>query len=331
MKADRLLEIVALLQNHEKLTTHQLVDHLHVSSRTILRDMDTLSALGIPIVSERGRAGGWKLMDHFRSQLSGMSMTELKALFILPSDKVLKDLGIPTKGRDIRLNMLSSLQGNRKHAVRPYLEKVYIDTGTWKPSKERMEEFNVVQQAVFEEKKLYIVYENAKGEQRERLISPLGLVAKGSAWYVVATVETGDIRNFKLSRIKDSKLVREPIVKPETFSLATYWNESKEQFVQTLPSYEATVLAHDSIIHRLTFTGKFVENIQVGHRDDEWVTVNLCFHDEQEITEYVLGFGGRMKLVTPKHLIGRIVQQASAVIQQYASDKEPTNETKEGL
>ncbi|SDY02062.1 Predicted DNA-binding transcriptional regulator YafY, contains an HTH and WYL domains [Evansella caseinilytica] len=317
MKADRLLEVISLLQNHGKVSTNQIAGYLNVSNRTVLRDMDTLSALGIPIVAERGRAGGWRLMEHFRSELSGMSLTELKSLFVLPSEKVFEDLGLATKGVDIRLNLLSGMQGNRKTGVAPYLEKIYIDTGTWKPSRQKIKSFETVQQAVFEEKKLRMTYKNASGLQSERLVFPLGLVAKGSTWYLIAASEQWEIRNFRLSRINKAEIVHEPFTRPAHFSLAAYWKQSKEQFVQSLPSFPATVLAHQSMINRLTFTGKFIDNLQIIKEGEEWVQVKLSFHDEQEIVEYVLGFGDRMKLLEPVHLIDQVVKQARAVLQQY--------------
>src|SRR5690606_5882662 len=94
MRADRLLQIMMLLQTGGKMTTRQLAERLEVSERTILRDMDALSGAGIPVTAERGKYGGWKLLDGFRSAVSGLKLDELKSLFILPSDHLLEQLGI---------------------------------------------------------------------------------------------------------------------------------------------------------------------------------------------------------------------------------------------
>lgn len=163
MRADRLIRIMILLQNLTKMTTRELADELEVSDRTILRDMDALSLSGIPIVAERGKAGGWRFMDHLQSQLSGLKLEDLKALFILPSEKMLQDLGIQTYGSDIRQKLLASLPDSTKTEGQHYLEKIYIDTGTWKSAKVTNEILLIVQQALWEDKKLQIGYQKAEG------------------------------------------------------------------------------------------------------------------------------------------------------------------------
>ncbi len=261
-------------------------------------------------------------MDHFQSQLSGLKLEDMKALFILPSEKMLEDLGVQSYGSDIRQKLLASLPSSTNKEGRQYLEKIYLDTGSWKSSKVRNRTLLIVQQALWEEKKLNIMYQKANGVCSNRVVCPLGLVSKGSAWYLVALNENGEYRNFRLSRIIQAEAAHEGFTRPEHFNLSDYWKQSKLDFTESLPSYEVKVLADPTIMGRLTFTDKFVEkvseDVQLKGRS---VLVTLNFNTEQEAVTYVLGFGGAMKLVEPEYLIEKIVQQAKSVIEMYDKDQ----------
>lgn len=315
MRADRLLSIMILLQNNQIMTTGELARKLEVSERTILRDMDALSLSGIPVVADRGKTGGWRLMDHFRSQLSGMKLEDTKALFLLPSEQVLKDLGVEQSGLDVRQKLLASLPGFSKGEARHYMEKIYIDTGTWKPSGDKNSELLTLQKALWEETKLRIAYQKADGTRSQRVVSPLGLVAKGSSWYLVAINDEGEYRSFRVSRIMQAEATNEAFTRLVSFDLAEYWKQSKREFAESLPSFEVKVLVQSSVIGRLTFTDRFVEKIDMhSPAADDLVSVSLKFNTEQEAVEYVLGFGGAIRLVQPEYLIKKVVQQAKAVL-----------------
>jgi len=318
MRADRLISIMILLQNNTKMTTKELAGELEVSDRTILRDMEALSISGIPVVAERGRTGGWRLMDHFRSQLSGLKLDDMKALFILPPEEMLADLGVQTHGLNIRQKLLASLPSLSKTEGQHFLEKIVIDTGTWKPSNEKNLTLITVQKALWEDKKLEIKYQNANSVYSNRVVSPLGLVAKGSAWYLVALNDSGEYRNFRLSRIVWAEIKLDVFTRPEHFNLSEYWKQSKLDFSQSLPLLKVEVLVHPGIIGRITFTNKFVDNVTTNTQlNDGMIAVTLTFNTEEEAIAYVLGFGGAMKLLQPEHLIEKIVQQAKAVMGVY--------------
>lgn len=187
MRADRLMNIMILLQNRGKMTAKELANELEVSDRTILRDMDALSNAGIPIVSDRGKEGGWRLLDNFRSKLSGLNIDDIKSLFLFPSGKLLEDLGLNIQALDTRQKLLAAIPGTFRDEAQAIWERIHIDSSTWRQSKEKVHALKTVQQAVWESKKLKILYEQADGEQKERLIEPLGLVAKGNRWYLVAS------------------------------------------------------------------------------------------------------------------------------------------------
>jgi len=321
MRADRLLQIMLLLQNQGKLTTRELADKLEVSERTILRDMDALSAAGVPVVAERGQYGGWRLFDTFRSAISGLTLDDLKSLFILPSDKLLEELAIRTGGQDIRRKLMASMPDVVKRSARDYMEKIYIDTGTWKPSAmegERLKTLREVQAALWEDRKLRINYRNAEGELGERTVCPLGLVVKGNVWYLIASNEQAEYRIYRISRIHETEVLPETFARPENFDLIEYWKRSKQQFAASLPSYEVQVTVDRSIMGRVTFTDKFLQMAEfVSDADDPTPLLKLRFDTEQEAVQYVLGFGSKMKIVQPAHLIPLIVAEARQVLRMY--------------
>lgn len=322
MRADRLLQIMVMLQNRGKMTTRELAEALEVSERTVLRDMDALSAAGIPVTAERGKTGGWKLMEGFRSAVSGLKLDELKSLFILPSDHLLEQLGIRPGGLEIRRKLAASMPQTIKSSAQQYLEKIYIDTGTWKPSDgSQTETLRDALDALLADRKIRIHYQKADGETTERVVCPLGLVAKGSTWYLAAMHDHDEYRTYRISRILRADALPETFTRPPHFNLAAYWNESKTQFAASLPEFEVEVLADPSIMGRLTFTDKFVQKAKIGETDaNGMIPVVLRFDTEEEALAYVLGFGGKMKVNRPKFLIPQIVEQAKAAIALYAND-----------
>lgn len=318
MRADRLVQIIMLLQNQGKMTTRELARAMEVSTRTITRDMDALSISGIPVVSERGKTGGWRLLDGYRSQLHGLKLEEWKSLFILPSEKMLEDLGVQIKGTHLRHKLLASMPYSSHSEVQPYMEKIHIDTGTWRPRSTGPASMNGVLEALWGELKLRIDYEKVDGTRSNRTVHPLGLVAKGSVWYLVATHAEGHIRSYRLARIVAAEVLSEPFIRPEGFSLADYWAQSKQAFTSSLPSLEVKLLAEREVLHRLAFTDKFARIV----REEEdaasgRVRVTVIFHTEEEAIAYVLGCGGKVCLLEPAHLIQPIVQRAQKVIAMY--------------
>ncbi|MDY0395604.1 WYL domain-containing protein [Virgibacillus halophilus] len=166
-------------------------------------------------------------------------------------------------------------------------------------------------------KKLKIHYEQQGGEQKERLVEPLGLVAKGNKWYLVA-LKNGELRNYRVSRIHSAKVESETFRRPLHFNLATYWEQSKAEFVQNLPKYDVQVEIHTKIIKRINFTDKFVKVIKTENPNGgKWIPATLRFNDKQEAIEFILGFANKIKVVSPKYLQDKVVALAMSVIDFY--------------
>lgn len=132
MRADRLISILLLLQNRGKMTTKELAKELEVTERTIHRDMDALSTAGIPIVAERGKMGGWTLLDQYRTNLTGLKYDEMLSLLISPSVQLLSDLGLAKEWHDARQKMVAALPNAFRQRSLDVWNRIHIDTTAWK-------------------------------------------------------------------------------------------------------------------------------------------------------------------------------------------------------
>ncbi|MGM0806151.1 MAG: helix-turn-helix transcriptional regulator [Bacillota bacterium] len=317
MRADRLISILLLLQNHGKMTTKALANELEVTERTIHRDMEALSAAGIPVLAERGKHGGWRLVDEYRTRLTGLKDNELKTLFLSPSFQLLSDLGITKDWKEARQKLLASLPNTLQSQADNVWNRIHIDTDSWKQLSQETTALGLLQQAIWEERKIRIAYEKANKESSERIIEPLGLVAKGRTWYLVAVSNT-DLKNFRVSRIKSVELTNESFVRPANFQLADYWNKSKQNFVQSLPVFEVEVEASPAIIQRLSFSGRFAQVVITSTPNENgWIPVKLSFDTKQEATSYIIGFGDQIKIISPSSLIESVKRMAESVLTFY--------------
>ncbi|WP_062238889.1 helix-turn-helix transcriptional regulator [Fictibacillus sp. FJAT-27399] len=315
MRADRLIVILLLLQNKGKLTTKELAEQLEVTPRTIHRDMEALSASGIPVVADRGKSGGWRLMDQYKTNLTGLKTDELKSLFLSPSVHLLNDLGITKDWNDAREKLLASIPASFHQKAHDVWDRIHVDTSSWRQSSQKIAAFQTLQEAIWEEKKLQIVYERANGETKERLVNPLGLVAKSSTWYLIASVGE-EIRNYRASRIHSALKMEEAFTRPADFQLSRYWESSTQTFLKALPTFEVDVELSPIIIHRITFTGRFVQVVKQNEPlDDSWIPASLCFDTEQEAVQYILGFGKEIRIIRPHSLKRQIYEMAKAVVE----------------
>lgn len=320
MRADRLLSILLLLQNRGKMTTKQLANELEVTERTIHRDMEALSGAGIPVMAERGKSGGWKLLDRYRTNLTGLKDTELKSLFISPSFQLLSDLGLSKEWYDARQKMVAAMPNSFQKDSLEAWNRIHVDTSSWKQPAEKIESFKILQQAIWDEKKLQIKYERADGEEILRKVNPLGLVAKGSTWYLIASSDE-KIRNYRASRLISVTLIDETFTRPNDFDLANYWSESTQSFIKSLPKYKVSVEVSPSIIQRIRFTGRFVQVDKIDPPSKNgWIPISFCFDTEQEAMDYILGFGDQIRIVQPGSLKQKIYHMAKRVVHFYEEE-----------
>ncbi|WP_174613688.1 helix-turn-helix transcriptional regulator [Virgibacillus ihumii] len=318
MRGDRLVSILMLLQSHGQITAKRLAEKLEVSERTIYRDMEALSRTGIPVTAERGINGGWSLLEDYRTNLTGLKESEIRALFVPQSTHLLDDLGLARTSEEARNKLIASLPSIYRENAKDVWNRIHIDTSTWHQRKEKIESFEILKNAIWGQQKLKIKYQRADGETNERIVQPLGLVAKGNRWYFIASKENDEIRNYRASRIRSAMPTEETFKRPEYFNLAQYWESSTKAFIEKLPRYEVSVKVAPSILTWLKFSSRFVQIVEVdNYVQNDWISVKLSFDTEDEAKGYILGFANRIKVVEPKELHDKILKMAEATVAFY--------------
>jgi len=319
MRADRLLSILLLLQVHRRQTARELARRLEVSDRTIHRDMEALSAAGFPVFAERGSGGGWRLVEGYKTNLTGLNKDEIQALFLTKPLRLLADLGLAKASDAAMIKLEAALPSAHRDNAEHARQRIHIDITGWNRSDEAVRLLPVLQQAVWQERKLKFTYERAGGcDPVERLADPLGLVAKGRVWYLVGVVD-GDMRTYRVSRVLSAEVIDEPCVRPKGFDLAEHWEQSTVSFKAQLPRYQATVRAHPEVFPRMSFAGRFARIEQADPPDsDGWIRVSMRFDVEEMAIEYALSFGSKMEVLEPATLREKVINAATSVIAFYA-------------
>src|SRR3712207_1410562 len=217
VRADRLLSILLLLQAHGRMSARVLAERLEVSERTIERDLEALSIAGVPVFALRGRRGGWALPDDYRTNLTGLTEAELRSLLVASVPAVLADLGLGEAADRAIAKLIATLPESRRVSADHARSYIHVDPTGWRRQDEAVPHLHALETALRLRRRIRFRYERA-GDQGsvERTGDPLGLVAKGSAWYLVAHVE-GQTRTYRASRVREVVMLDEAAVPPDGF------------------------------------------------------------------------------------------------------------------
>ena len=204
-----------------------------------------------------------------------------------------------------------------------------MDVTGWSRAEESVPHLHTLQEAIWHERKLSFTYGESVECLAERLVNPLGLVAKGSVWYLVADAGQ-EIRSYRVSRIQSATILDERFARPTDFDLAAYWEQSARKFKAALPRYQARVRVHPSIFPRLRYGGRFAHVEHVGEADEKgWIPVTLRFDIEEMACEYALSFGAQLEVLEPPALRESVIRMAQSVVNFYAN-KTPVDKKGKG-
>ncbi|EOS58803.1 helix-turn-helix transcriptional regulator [Paenibacillus barengoltzii] len=317
MRADRLLNLLLLLQNQGKMSSRQLAELLEVSERTIVRDIEALSAAGIPVYAERGSRGGWVLADSYRTNLTGMRPEEIVSLLLTNHNELLKDLGIQGDFQAAYQKLLAAAPAPIRQDAELIRERLHIDGAGWHASEEAFPWLSAVQEAVWAQRKLRIRYRKEEGIT-ERIIHPLGLIAKRNVWYVAAEQEPdGELRTFRISRLEEASLLNETFMRPEGFDLAAYWEQSTARFKSELPRYVARVRTTEAGLDRLR-KERFIKVLHAENSNNQGQF--LAVVDLQTLDwacGVILRIGRDAEVLEPQELRERVISEAQAILALY--------------
>lgn len=321
MRASRLLSILMTLQSRETVTAQALADECEVSLRTIYRDIDALSAAGIPVYSERGPEGGYRLLDGYRTRLNGLSTQEAEALFLAAFAGPAADLGLGADMAAARTKLLAALPRDLRPNAERLRARFHFDAPMWFGDAEQPQHLAAIAAAVWGQHVLTIRYRSWTAD-KERRVEPLGIVLKSGTWYLVARQER-EIRTFRVSRIADVNAREETFDRPEDFDLAAYWRQSAQRIEAQLYGRTAVVRASPLGIELLmTYSPPFVRaRLELGEElDDGWRKVTLPVQgDPMEL----LPFGKEIEILEPPELRRQMGDVAAALATLYRDEAAP--------
>jgi predicted DNA-binding transcriptional regulator YafY len=300
MRADRLLSELLLLQAHGRLTGKQLAKRLEVSERTVHRDMEALSAARVPVFALRGAQGGWQLDENWRTQVPALEEAELRAL-LMAQPRIIGDSRLAAAAERALGKLMAALPRSLREQAANIRQRLFVDTTGWRGTTENVSMLPIAQEAVARDRKLEMVYKPMGCESGRRIIDPLGLVAKGTAWYLVANTPRG-FRTYRVSRIESAKLLNKATDRPADFDLAEYWRSSTKQFQDGWPRLTATLRLEPRVSQWMrTWVSALV--VTDGKDDPEgWVTIRVEFESEDEARFMVMGLGSRVDVIEPASL-----------------------------
>ncbi|WP_438348564.1 helix-turn-helix transcriptional regulator [Paenibacillus sp. FA6] len=312
MKIDRLLAMTILLLNRKRVSAKELAERFEVSTKTIYRDMDTLSQSGIPIVAHQGVSGGFEMMEQYTIARQFLTLNEITAM-------VAAVKGI-TSVMDDRLfaTLLEKVKALLSKVDRIDVEQqgtgMIFDFNPWGQSSIARDKVNTLRQAIEETSKVSIQYLNMNGIASERVVEPSALILKGYLWYMQAYCELrGDFRVFRLSRIQELRMLTEHFVRRETPSLESYvWNSewSKE-------SKREVILNFDPKVHHRLLDAFHPDQITV--LDDGSIQVKGQFADDEWLYGMLLSYGDHVKVEQPASVAVEIVSRAHNIIGRYSN------------
>jgi predicted DNA-binding transcriptional regulator YafY len=320
MRADRLVSILLLLQARGKMSARDLSEELEVSQRTIYRDINALSIAGVPVYSETGPEGGYALVDRYRTTLTGLTAGEVQALSMLNIPAPLADLGLRQQLQSALLKLSAALPESHREAEERIRQRIHLDSTRWQRGEDQVPQFQTVQEGVWQNRKLLIVYRPIYGVEVERLVAPYGLVAKAGIWYLVYTrKEVIDVR--RVSNLINVSLSDQSFERPENFNLAAFWEEWASQTERFLSDFKVRVRVSPDFIPELPrfFGGKIQTRIsQAEPPDDEgWIELELSFESFPAARNRLLGFGRGIEVLEPLALRVSIQDYAEQIITLY--------------
>ena len=312
MRAYRMLTILLLLQSRGQVTAGELAERLEVSRRTVYRDLEALASAGAPVYAERGSGGGWRMLDGGELELPSLDEAQLRALQIGGRRDLLDDLGL-RGASELAWARIETALGRDDSAID---ERLLVDSPSWRERRDDLSALPVVQRAVFRGQRLQILYER-DGEPVGRTVDPLGLVVKGSIWYLVAAHD-GQLRTYRISRILEATQLPEPVERPAGFRLREWWDAQQRGFVERLPRYEVQALARNRALETLTRAGWYVTIERQSEPDEDgFCELDLAFNAEYHALGWACAGGADVIVRNPPELREQIARQAAVLLARY--------------
>lgn len=314
MRASRLLSILILLQLRTRVTAEALAEEFEVSIRTIYRDIDELSAAGIPVYGDRGPGGGFALLDGYRTRLTGLTSEEAEAMVMIGLPAQAAALGLGAAAARAKGKLMASLTSAGGEDAGRMATRFHMDPVDWYRADEPARFLPAIARAVLDQRVVEMKYESWTGV-RDWRIEPLGLVLKAGAWYVVGQ-GGGKARIFRVSNILEQTTLEDRFERPRDFDLADYWATELQRFETGLRPDGAQLLATREGLIRIGKLGAYaLEAVRSAGAPDGngWAALTLPIESVEQAALAILGLGAEVKVLEPSAVRDRLNELAREV------------------
>ncbi len=322
MRASRLLSILILLQLRPQITAPALAREFEVSVRTILRDIDELSAAGVPVYAERGRGGGFKLREgSFATRLNGLLGDEAQALPLLGLPGAASELGLGGASQRLRLKLQSALPGESAALAGRLQARLHVDPMDWYQGGEPAAHLPTLAQAVLECRRVELDYLSWKGERHWKA-DPLGLVLKGGSWYAVMRSGVRTM-TLKVANVLSLSVGEEVFERPADFELANWWQASLQRFERELRPEVAVLRVTAEGRRRLAEKGRYAAQavaaavVEKPEGAQAWATLRLPIESLEQAARLVMSLAPEVEALEPPALRERIVAWANQLARRH--------------
>ncbi|OJG00201.1 helix-turn-helix transcriptional regulator [Pararhizobium antarcticum] len=320
MRASRLINILTTLQAKGLVTAEALAAENEVSVRTIYRDIDALSLSGIPVYSERGSEGGYRLLDGYRVRLNGLTPGEAEAMFLSGIPGAAADLGLGSLMAGAQKKLTAALPEDLRESARRLQSKFHLDAPAWLAEGEQPLYLQAIADAVWNSKRIHMRYRSWKAE-KNRVAEPLGIVMKGGAWYLVARVDATK-RTYRISRVLDLIVTEEHFDWPKDFDLSAYWDENTRRLeLELYPNWATIRLSPWGLKEIEHMAPPYVRaHLELLGEPDErgWCTVRLPVAQERMAVSEMLKLVSEVEVIDPPELRLAMRRAVEGLMTRYA-------------
>ncbi|MEU6240258.1 WYL domain-containing protein [Streptomyces sp. NPDC047024] len=318
MKSDRLLSILLLLQTRGRVPARELAARLEVSVRTVYRDVEALSAAGVPVYAERGRHGGIALLAGFRTDVTGLTADESRALFILAAEGTHAALGLDAALGSALRKVMAALPEPHRPAAELASRRVLVDATRWRDGPRAAVDLEVLREAVFRDRRLRLRYRHSgQREPRTYTVDPYGLVAKAGVWYLVADRRARP-QLFRADRVYAARLLDDPVRRRPGIELADVWEVLLRQ-VEDWPdgAIDVTVrVRRERLDFFLRIAGPHLAELPPDAGEEEWVVARMTFPVLRAVRQ-LLGFSDQVEILDPPEARAELLRGARSALELY--------------
>ncbi len=314
MKASRLLSILMTLQARGHRTADQLAEELEVSTRTIHRDVDELSAAGVPIYAERGRQGGFRLLDGYQTKLTGLDADEARVLMLSGIGSALDDLGLTDALSQTERKLMAALPEATRSKAALVSDRFHLDPFSWYRKKESAPLAIAIAQAVWADQRISIHYESWKGPI-QRDLDAIAVVLKAGDWYLIGRAQT--MRVYKIANIQSLSVLEGNFERPTDFDVGQFWSEWLTSFEVYIRGNRARLRVTQKGQNLLKEVGRLpIASFPVPDQPDV-TDIELAVEGEANTVRQILYLGAEAEVIAPETLRLAVQNEVSRLAGNY--------------